>query len=345
MKKYLTMKWKLFAVIFAVLVTFCAIPVRAAALELRIRNDFDKKMSVAVVYFDAQPQKWRTRGWFNAEPRSERKVTLNASKTDIYVYAELSGATTAWGNGSITRTVISNVFSYFDGEMCPSGANRQNVKFTKYTAKNNVVEFRPKASASSASSLELRLRNDFDKKMDVAVVYFDAKAQKWRTIGWYSVEPRSERKLSFGSSRSDVYIHAQISGLNMTWGNGDVTKTVTGSAFSYLDGETCPPGTNRRNVKFTKYEAKNNVLEFRPKASASDAPLKIAGDKPSQTTTSGGNSNNNANNPNATDEFRTSPAELLNLINAERRKVGAPALRLGDTMQKAASRRASELTR
>jgi uncharacterized protein YkwD/uncharacterized membrane protein len=336
MKKYSIMKWKLLALVLAALVALCAIQGRASALELRIRNDFDKKMSAAVVYFDSQSQKWRTQGWFNAEPRSERKVSLNASKTDVYIYAELAGATTAWGNGSITRAVISKGFSYFDGEVCPSGANRKNVKFTKYTAKNNVVEFRPKASASGASSLELRVRNDFEKKMDVAVIYFDAKAKRWRTIGWYSVEPRGERKLSFSTSRSDVYIHAQVSGLNKTWGNGDATKTVTGSAFSYLDGETCPPGTNRRSVKFTKYTANNNVVEFRPKSSTSDIPLKTAGDKPTQTPGGGSAS---------ADEFKTSAAELLKLINSDRAKVGAPALRLDDTMQKAANRRASEITR
>jgi len=44
-------------------------------------------------------------------------------------------------------------------------------------------------------------------------------------------------------------------------------------------------------------------------------------------------------------DFRASVTELFNLINAERRRAGAPALRLDETMNNAAARRASELPR
>ena len=168
------------------------------------------------------------------------------------------------------------------------------------------------AQSGRAFALELRIHNDFDKKMTVAVVYFDSESQKWRTRGWYAAEPQSERKVSLSASKSNIYIYAQLSGSSMTWGNGDVTRTVTGDAFSYFDGETCPAGSNRRQVKFTKYTAANDILDFRPKSSASG-------------------------------EFASSAVELLNLINRERGKAGAPALRLDETMQKAANRRASEL--
>jgi uncharacterized membrane protein len=254
------LKWKFFAAVLAALTAFCLQPVRAFAVELRIRNDFDKKMDVAVVYFDGQAQKWRTRGWYSVEPRGDRKLNFSSTKSDIYVHAHISSFSMTWGNGDITKTVISKAFSYYDGQTCPPGNNRRSVKFTKYTAKNNIVDYRP----SGQAPLELRIRNDFDKKMSVAVIYFDSQSRKLRTRGWYSAEPYSERKLSFRTSISDIYLHASLSGSTMTWGKGDATKTVITEAFSYLDDETCPPGNNRRNVKFTKYNAKNNVVDYRP---------------------------------------------------------------------------------
>ncbi|MCL1941761.1 MAG: hypothetical protein FWG09_07445, partial [Synergistaceae bacterium] len=40
-------------------------------------------------------------------------------------------------------------------------------------------------------------------------------------------------------------------------------------------------------VKFTKYEAKNGVLEFRPESTAPAAPMEVAGEVPSETTGGG----------------------------------------------------------
>jgi hypothetical protein len=130
----------------------CLLPVRASALELRIRNDFDKKMTVAVVYFDGQARKWRTLGWFATDPRSERKLTLDASSDNIYIYAQLAGLTMTWGTGDITRTVRTGAFSYFDGETCPPGNHRRSVGFTKYETKNNSFTFRPSLSLPMAES-------------------------------------------------------------------------------------------------------------------------------------------------------------------------------------------------
>jgi len=192
-----------------------------------------------------------------------------------------------------------------------------------------------------AFALELRIRNDFDRRMFVGLAYFDGQAQKWRTRGWYDVEPRNERKLNFNNAaRADVYIHAYLSGNSMTWGSGDITRTVTGDAFSYFDGEACPPGRNRRAVNFTKYTARNNVVEFRPTAAIADAPMRIAGDGAVQTPSAPAQSGGGGN---TVDNLRAQADELLNLINAERRKVGAPALQMDETMRRAAERRASEL--
>jgi len=188
-----------------------------------------------------------------------------------------------------------------------------------------------------AFALELRMRNDFDKKMQTVVVYFDSQAQKWRTRGWYAVEPRSERKITLSTSKTNIYIYAHLDGMSASWGNGDLTRTVTREAFSYFDGEKCPPGNNRRSVKFTKYEAKNNVVEFRPRGAVADTPMRDAGGRPSQTPRPAPSNNNTAN------DLRARADELLKLINAERGKAGAPAVRMDETMRRAAERRANEL--
>ena len=43
----------------------------------------------------------------------------------------------------VIRVVIADNFNYRDGKECPAGRNRLTEKFTKYTAKNNVVNYRP----------------------------------------------------------------------------------------------------------------------------------------------------------------------------------------------------------
>ena len=67
-------------------------------------------------------------------------------------------------------------------------------------------------------------------------------------------------------------------------------------------------------------------------------PMKTAGSATTPTTAPAQSSGGSANN-----SLREQANELLNLINAERKKVGAPALRIDETLQRAANRRASEL--
>jgi uncharacterized protein YkwD len=185
---------------------------------------------------------------------------------------------------------------------------------------------------TSALSLELRIHNDFDQKMFVAIVYFDAHHHILRTSGWFSVEPRSEERVIFEASKTEVYLYAELSGASTTWGKGDIVRTATNNVFSYYDGEECPVGSERRSLRFTKYEAQNDVLEFRPIFSESDAPIWNAGDGMDQTI----------------DNDVTTKVDLakklLMFINTERRKAGVPELVLTKALSEAANRRASELT-
>ena len=137
-------QWKFYAAIFVAVVMLYAQEGDGLAVKLRVQNDFKQKMYMVVVYFDDDAQKWQTRGWYRVEPQRERKLNFKSSKTNFYIYAHLTSGSITWGKGDISRTVVGDAFSYFDGEACPAGKNRRRVNFTKYTANNNVIKFRPR---------------------------------------------------------------------------------------------------------------------------------------------------------------------------------------------------------
>jgi len=197
-------------------------------------------------------------------------------------------------------------------------------------------------AAHLAEAFELRIINDFDKKVSAAVAYFDADAQKWRTRGWYVAEPHSTKKVTLKSSKTTAYIYAELAGANTTWGNGDITRTVIRQAFSYIDAQNCPEGSDRRTVKFTKYDIKNGAIVFRPTVSASDAPLKSAGDsaKPAARKPAPPARSEAAT---AAEKARRITDEMISLVNKERERAGVKPVTRDETLCKAADRRAYEI--
>ena len=178
------------------------------------------------------------------------------------------------------------------------------------------------APPSAALALKLTIRNDFAVNLNAAVVYYSDSSGAWTTIGWYVVNPRKSRTINFSTSKSTIYIYSHLSGKRETLsGKGDITRVVMSKAFMYEDGEICPAGPDRRTEKFTKYGAENGLVNYRP--------MKIGEPFPA-----GGEYN-----------FSAARAELLKLINAERRKIGAGDLKRDATLTKAAARRASEQPR
>lgn len=173
---------------------------------------------------------------------------------------------------------------------------------------------------SAAFALKLNIQNDFAERLSTAVVYYAESEGAWVARGWYVTEPRQSRTINLPSPESTIYIYSLLSDKGKTaWGKGDVTRVVTSNSFIYRDGEECPAGPNRRTVKFTKFAAKNGVLNYRPEKAREPLP------------TAGG------------DKYSAVRAELFKLINADRKKVGAGELKLDETLSRAASRRASEL--
>jgi uncharacterized protein YkwD len=141
------MSGKFFAKAFAFGLFLCALcvllPKGADALELRIRNDFGNKLNTVVVYYDDASGAWVTRGWYIVGAKSSKTFNFSTSKSDIYLFSSLDGSTTTWGKGDVSRVVVAEAFKYSDGQECPAGKNRRSVKFTKHTANNNIINYKP----------------------------------------------------------------------------------------------------------------------------------------------------------------------------------------------------------
>lgn len=200
-------------------------------------------------------------------------------------------------------------------------------------------------AARFAEAFDVRFINDFDKKMSVVVAYFDADAQKWRTRGWYLVEPHSTKKVTLKASKTTAYIYAELAGKGTTWGNGDISRTVINQAFSYFDGQDCPQGSSRRTIKLTKYTVNNGAIDFKPKTATADAPLKTAGDAPAEPKQAATTlkPTRPLNDPDLSLELRKVTDKMISLVNKERRSAGVKPVIRDETLCKAAQRRAWEI--
>jgi uncharacterized protein YkwD len=191
-------------------------------------------------------------------------------------------------------------------------------------------------SERRSDALEIHAQNDFDKQLTIAVVYYDDAAASWIARGWYNVAAKKSRTVNFTTSKRDIYIYSQLPGGKTTWGKGDVTRVVVSEAFKYRDTEECPAGTDRRSVEFTKFTAKNGVVVFHPVMDSK--PLPNAGGAAAPARNAGDGKPWGAN-------FSAQTGALIELINHERRAAGAAELRTDENLMKAASQRASELTK
>jgi uncharacterized protein YkwD len=206
------------------------------------------------------------------------------------------------------------------------------------------------AQSGSAFAWELRIRNDFGSNLDTVIVYYDDASGAWTTKGWYAVGANSSKTFNFKISKQEIYLFSSLVGTNITWGKGDLTRVIIWEKFAYRDGQECPPGKKRQSVKFTKYTAKNNVVDYRPGPAATSGPLKNAGGSPapSPAKNAGGSpapspAKNAGDGKSGSVDFSALAGSLIQFINQERRAVGASGLRMDKDLMKAAARRASEL--
>ncbi|TWH48319.1 DUF1036 domain-containing protein [Sporomusa sp. KB1] len=111
-----------------------------------------------------------------------------------------------------------------------------------------------------AAAFDIFIENPYSQTMWTSLVYYEDAAGKWVTRGWYKIEANSTRHLEFPSStqRTFLYLHAYTS--EASWGGiGEdaIKRTVIKEGFKYYDGESCPPGGNRRQVSFDRLYMEN----------------------------------------------------------------------------------------
>ena len=260
MSKFKVIKWKFFAVIFAMLIV-CAQPARALALELRIRNDFDNTLSVAVVYYNQHYKLWHTTGWYNAEPRKTRTVTFNSSHEVVYLFAYLANSNLTWSGSDLARTVINDKFSYYDGQSCPNGKNRVQRNFRKYTARNGVVDFRPAPDPSRPAApsqpaeprqtqTEYMLSNDYANAV---------RAEFYRLVN----EHRAANGLRTLNVNADLQRYADVRAHEQRTRFGHTRPDGSAAGSGWYNSQ------NMMNTRFAENALSVATLDPNPKAAAS----------------------------------------------------------------------------
>ncbi len=124
------------------------LPAPGFAYTLEVKNPYDTPLAVALVDFDDIVGKWRCHGWYEIEPRGTGRISKPDSTQRNHLYLFAQNAQQVWpgeggADGSITRTVISNAFRYYDGEECPEGENRRNVFLRRYALKAGFLSWFP----------------------------------------------------------------------------------------------------------------------------------------------------------------------------------------------------------
>jgi len=117
-----------------IVLAVAVIPQPAEAVNIQMTNPYSQTMWAAVVLFDDAAGKWATRGWYKVAPHSTRDLVFSSSTNRDFLYIHAYTSEASWGGSgenAITRTVIKEGFRYYDGETCPAGSNRHQVKFDK----------------------------------------------------------------------------------------------------------------------------------------------------------------------------------------------------------------------
>lgn len=158
------------------------------AFTVKIQNNCWQRVQVAVRYKHLNDE-WRTRGWYQIEPNAS-KVVLESRNTIYYFYAESQG--TFW-SGDDKQYKIR-------GENVPYGFRRKEI--TRDSFGESVVNL----NCDNALPYRVRVANDCNEKLQVAMRYVDPDTGDWRTRGYFTFEPYERG--SIGSTRNSIiYLH------------------------------------------------------------------------------------------------------------------------------------------
>jgi uncharacterized membrane protein len=109
----------------------------------------------------------------------------------------------------------------------------------------------------TAQAFSLTAKNDTERQIDFAIMYYDDSMNDWLCKGWYAIPANTTKSYSFPDSDQvdGAYLYAQSSG--RVWSarseNEGKGAYVIGERFEYLRGSSTPVGSNKRNVYFRPY--------------------------------------------------------------------------------------------
>lgn len=196
---------------------------------------------------------------------------------------------------------------------------------------------------SASFALEINLHNDSSESLHTAAVYYDDTAGAWITRGWYVAGPGQRNTVTLPTSKPTVYLHSFISDEAKTsWGEGHIVRMVISQDFTYKDGEKCPAGSEMRRAQFTRFEAENNQVDYRPVKTPE--PLPTAGEWPEYPELSSGDKDGAGRTPTQEEaRLARAAADLVDLINYERVSSGLKPMVTNEAMAGAALTRALEM--
>ncbi|TWH44957.1 CAP domain-containing protein [Sporomusa sp. KB1] len=109
------------------------------------------------------------------------------------------------------------------------------------------------AALPQAEAVKLTVTNNYDKAKSFSILYHEDSTNKWLCRGWYNVPANTTKEYNFSGSTSPAYAYLY----STVWtGDGEedaVRRTVINNKFRYYDGESCPAGSNRHTVNFSKF--------------------------------------------------------------------------------------------
>ena len=235
---------------------------RAGLTSIELYNDFDFELDVSVAYYDDEVKAWRIRGWFNVVPGGSRTLKFKSSNPNVYIHS--STPSSFIGESDLLRTVNGDRFNYTgESANCPQGKNRRSARFTKFTAKNGVATYLPRASDVTKETIILTVRNNFDRKVNVATVSYNTWEEDWGVAVWYSVEPGKEREIK--CARTDglnLYVHAEFAGGEVLTTKGDMEQTVGNDKLDYFRRDGLTEVENLKAAKFDKLRVKDGAASL-----------------------------------------------------------------------------------
>lgn len=110
------------------------------------------------------------------------------------------------------------------------------------------------ALCTTASALDITIKNDTDSTVVMAFSYLSSKENNWVAEGWFNVQPRHSGLVKLDSNNDLYYVYAEFSnGKRFEGGAGSLELNIANTAFFYVQSQVPPEYTKK--VQFLKARA------------------------------------------------------------------------------------------